>query len=139
MIYSLTTLTSLLFASSVIASPTYYFPSSPGPANTTRIQVGNALRVGDKLLSPDGSASLAIQPDGDICIFKTNQSEAVWCDKESRGLNVQYLAIDDGDGKLCARGVNTPWCFPTSGKAEYAELTNDGKLQLFGHGMIGST
>ena len=85
--------------------PTGSTSSSTTTTSSDRILVGGSLTVGQKIVSPNGSYQLILQPDGNFCSYKilTGTSTTVW--------------------------TSTSWCSMVM-KADTARLTTQGQIQL---------
>jgi len=79
--------------------------SSTTNTSTDRILVGGSLTVGQKIVSPNGSYQLILQPDGNFCSYKivTGTNTTVW--------------------------TSTSWCSMVM-KADTVRLTAQGQIQL---------
>ena len=85
--------------------PTGSTSSSTTITSTDRILVGGSLTVGQKIVSPNGSYQLILQPDGNFCSYKiiTGTNTTVW--------------------------TSTSWCSMVM-KADTVRLTAQGQIQL---------
>ena len=140
MILSFISFICLLFAHSTIGSPLSFYQTNlnDSPQVLHQLNKGNSIRVNDKLISPNNGSSLFLQNDGNICIYKTNDPKPTWCNYETVSRAIHYLGFRD-DGVLCAQGPQlgtdgyfSVWCLNHGQPAEFAQLTDDGKLQLMG-------
>ena len=85
--------------------PTGSTSSSTTITSTDRILAGGSLTVGQKIVSPNGSYQLILQPDGNFCSYKiiTGTNTTVW--------------------------TSTSWCSMVM-KADTVRLTAQGQIQL---------
>jgi hypothetical protein len=97
-----------------------------------RLQVGAQLNIGDTIESPNGICRLAMQPDGNIALYRTSGGEVLWA-SYTDGKGGDHLAMQpDGNLVLYRADGSSVWDSATSGSgAQFLTVQDDCNVVLY--------
>jgi hypothetical protein len=115
--------------------------SAFGQAGTTTLSSGGRLNEGQRLVSPNKTHYLVMQPDGNLCIY-TSSNRFVWCSMAYKGSGSYLIMQPDGNLVVYDRNNQAVWSTETQaffdakyGTSEWkpvgAVLEDDGTLGLY--------
>jgi hypothetical protein len=97
-----------------------------------RLEVGAQLNIGQTIESPNGACRLAMQPDGNIALYRTSVGEVLWA-SYTDGKGGDHLAMQpDGNLVLYRADGSSVWDSATSGSgAQFLAVQDDCNVVLY--------
>jgi hypothetical protein len=113
----------------VVAAPSFAIEPASAGANTSRLNSGERLVPGQKIVSPDGRFRFILQGDGNLVLYMG--SRALW-NSNTVGSRTDRLVMQ-GDGNLVMYRGSTPvWYSRTDGRpGAYLAIQNDGNVVIY--------
>lgn len=104
--------------------------STDKPTSSNSLQLGQALKTGQRIISTNGAYHFDLQGDGNMVIYSSGGA-VVWTGNTTGKAGVNLILQSDGNLVLYTSANNPVWASGTMGKgASYLILQGDGKLVL---------
>jgi hypothetical protein len=101
------------------------------------IVVGDTIKVGQSLVSPNGEFFLTTQSDGNFCVYHEYDNGGVWCSRSSSAGEGSYFTALQTDGNLCTYrqgGGNAVWCISNQSRNDgpyFMALQDDANVCVY--------
>jgi len=110
----------------------FFAVSDAAGAGQDRLRSGESLRKGQRITSANRQFFLAMQPDGNVVLYRSDNGKSYW-DLGSR--NADQFAMQTDGNLVLYRGKAAQWSSRSQGNpGAFLVLQNDGNLVLYGQG-----